>query len=66
MIKEKKTGVEKVTGKAEPVHTGDLDKALERIYQQYGNDLEAFFRDTKESILKRKSHTRNKRESYLL
>lgn len=31
--------------KAEPVKTGDLDKAIERIYRKYGGDLQAFFRD---------------------
>jgi hypothetical protein len=65
-MKEKNLKFEKASRKAERVHTGDLDKALERIYQQYGNDLEAFFRDTKESILKQQSLTRNKREPYLL
>ncbi len=38
---------------SEPMKTGDLNKAVERIHQRYGNDLEAFFRDAKESLLKR-------------
>lgn len=31
----------------------DLKKDIERIHQRYGNNLEAFFRDAKESLLKR-------------
>ena len=51
---------------AEPVHTGDLDKAIERIRARYGSDLQAFFRDAREAILKRQSSERNKSETCVL
>ncbi len=43
-MKEEILQSKKQLRKAEPVQTGDLDKAIERIYQKYGNDLQAFFR----------------------
>jgi len=44
-MKEEILQSKKQLRKAEPVRTGDLDKAIERIYQKYGRDLQAFFRD---------------------
>jgi hypothetical protein len=41
--------------KTESNTTGDLDKAVERIYRKYGNDLDAFFREAKKSVSKKKS-----------
>jgi hypothetical protein len=38
--------------------TNNLEAAVERIQRKYGNDLEAFFRDAKESILKRRAERR--------
>jgi hypothetical protein len=65
-MKKEAPELEKATQKMEPVHAGDLEKALERIYRQYGDDFEAFFRDAKESILKHQSPANDKREAYLM
>lgn len=39
-----------------PLNSGNLNEALDRIYEQYGPDLQAFFRDAydayKEAALK--------------
>ncbi len=54
MKEEKNPQTEKKPRKAEPVQSGDLDKALERIREQYDGDLQAFFRDVKAAMLKRR------------
>lgn len=64
MIKEKPEN-KKDNRKIESVKTGDLEKAIERIHQEYGNDLQAFFRDAKEAALKRNAKL-HKRETFAL
>jgi hypothetical protein len=54
MKEEKKPQTEKQPRKAEPVQTGDLGKALKRIRKEYDGDLQAFFRDVKAAIVKRR------------
>ena len=52
-MKREKPEIKREVRKVESVETGDLDKAVERIYQKYGNDLNAFYRDIQKSIQKR-------------
>lgn len=52
--KEKNPETDNDPRKAQPVETGDLDLALKRIREQYDGDLDAFFRDAKEHVLKQR------------
>ena len=64
-MKKKNIEIRKEIPRAESIREEDLDKAVERIHQQYGNDLQAFFRDAKESISKQNA-TRQKNKVCLL
>lgn len=46
-LSEMEANIEKETPKSEVSvrDTDDLDRAVERIYEQYGTDLSEFFRD---------------------
>jgi hypothetical protein len=37
-----------------PVQPGDLDKAIERIVEEYDGNIQEFFRDVRETILKQR------------
>lgn len=64
-MKKEKPEIKREVRKTESVKTGDLEKAIARIHQEYGNDLQAFFRDAKEAVLKQNAKL-NKRETFVL
>jgi hypothetical protein len=64
-MKKQNPEIKKEARKDKSVESGDLDKAIERIHQKYGNDLEAFFRDVKESIQKRNAEL-ERSKSYVM
>ena len=66
VMKEENPETQREVRKAEPVKTGDLDEAIERIFERYGGDLQAFFRDAqKEATHKRRDTADAKLETCL-